>query len=86
MKGSDILTISEWQQKFSNNLCELMRTNNMTQYRLSKESGVSSGRLSEYINMRSLPNIFAIINIAYVFDVSIESLIDFGERIEQRRE
>lgn len=76
------MTVNEWQQKFSDNLCTLMKNNNMSQYRLSKESGVSSGRLSEYINMRSLPNIFAIINIADVFDVSIESLIDFGERIE----
>lgn len=76
------MTINEWQQRFSENLYLLMKSSNMTQYRLSKESGVPNSRLSEYINMRSLPNIFAIINIAYVFNVNIESLIDFGERIE----
>lgn len=79
------MTVGEWQQNFSDKLCLLMKNNGMTQYRLSKESGVPKGRLNEYINMKALPNIFAIINIAFVFDVSIESLIDFGERIEQRR-
>ena len=76
------MTIKEWQQKFSSKTKELMKRNNMTQSQLAMKSEVSAGRLNEYINMKSMPTIFAIINIADAFDISIGELIDFGERIE----
>lgn len=76
------MTVDIWQQQFSKRVIALMKENNISQRQLSKASGISPGRLNEYVSMKAMPNIFAIINIAYVFDISIESLIDFGERIE----
>ena len=79
------MTVNEWQRLFSNRIESLMRDNNMSQYRLAKTTGIPPSRLNEYIKMKTMPSIFAVINLAYIFDVSVESLIDFDERIEQRR-
>lgn len=72
----------DWQRMFSNKVRNLMQTKNITPYQLAMTSGVSRGRLSEYLNMKCMPTIFAIINIAYALDVSVNDLMDFDERIE----
>ena len=84
IKKSDFMSAEEWLRHFSTRLRTLIENNNMSQYELSELSGISRSRLSEYINMKSIPTVFAIINLAYAFDVSTESLIDFGKRIEPR--
>ena len=77
------MTVNDWKQKFSIKVNELMRNNNMTQSQLAKSTGISKGRLSEYLSMKAMPTIFAVINIACVLDVSVSSITDFGERIDQ---
>ena len=76
------MTRIEWQQCFSDKVNSLMKERGINQSQLAARSDVSKGRLSEYLNMRSMPTIFAIINIADVLEVGIGDIIDFGERID----
>ena len=83
-KTPNQMSIMEWQRYFNKRIITLLESRGMSQYQLSILSGIPRSRLSDYINMKAMPTIFAIINIAHVFEVSIESLIDFGKRIEVR--
>lgn len=75
------MTQEEWKKRFKTRLNDLLDDRNMSQTILARISGLSVSRISDYINMKAVPSIFAIINIAYAFDVSIGELIDFDERI-----
>lgn len=76
------MTITEWSENFSDKLCDLLKDRRMTQYELAQDSGVSAGSISSYINGSSLPGIKAILNIAFVLDVDVNELIDFGDTID----
>lgn len=76
------MTIAEWSDNFSENLLTLMKDRRMSQHELARESGISVGSISSYINKNSLPGIKAIINLAYALDVDINELIDYGDVIE----
>ena len=83
-KKPNQMTIEDWQRCFSNRILSLLESSDMSQYKLSILSGIPRSRLNDYINMKSMPTVFAIINIAHVFNVSTDSLIDYGKRIETR--
>ena len=76
------MTINEWSDNFSENLVGLLNDRRMSQHELARESGVSVGSISSYINKNSLPGIKAIINLAFALDVDVNELIDFGDVID----
>lgn len=76
------MTLKEWIDIFGDNLASLLEEKGMTQHDLVADTGLSAGSINAYIRKQSPPGIKAIINIAYALDVSIDELIDFGDRIE----
>ena len=75
------MTQNEWKNIFANNLFGILRERGISQSQLSKDSGVSISRISDYINERAVPSIFNAINIAYALDMEVNELIDFDERV-----
>lgn len=76
------MTEHEWLDIFGDNLVSLMRDWNMSQSELSQRSGVSQSSISAYINKRKMPGVKALINIADVFDVSLDDFMNFGDIID----
>lgn len=76
------MTLKEWIDNFGDNLVEILQEKGMTQNDLVRDSGISAGSINAYIHKQSPPGIKAIINIAYALDMSVDELIDFGDRIE----
>lgn len=76
------MTINDWSDNFSENLVGLLNDRRMSQHELARESGISVGSISSYINKNSLPGIKAVINLAYALDVDVNELIDFGDVID----
>lgn len=76
------MTEREWLDIFGDNLVSLMRDWNMSQSELSQRSGVSQSSISAYINKRKMPGVKALINIADVFDVSLDDFMNFGDIID----
>lgn len=75
------MTQTEWRKTFANNLVDILCEKGMSQAQLARDAGVSTSRISDYINEAATPTIFAIINIAYALDMDISELVDFDERI-----
>lgn len=75
------MTQTEWKNIFGDNLAVLIQEKGLTQTQLAKDTGLSASRISDYINKKAVPTIFAAINIAYTLDMDINELIDFDERI-----
>ena len=75
------MTQVEWSRKFRDRLCDALKKNHMNQSQLAKASGLSVSRISDYINMKVVPTIFAVINIAAVLNMNVSDLIDFDDRI-----
>lgn len=76
------MTQEYWKDVFGDNLASILREKGMTQLRLSRDSGVSTAMISDYINKRSVPGLFAAINMAYALDMSIDDLVNFDEPID----
>lgn len=76
------MTEHEWLDIFGENLVSLMRDWNMSQSELSQRSGVSQSSISAYINKRKMPGVKALINIADVFDISLDDFMNFGDIID----
>ena len=76
------MTQSEWKDIFANNLVDVLKEKNMTQSQLARETGLSVSRIHDYINKNATPTIYAIINIAYTLDMSVDELVDFDDYIE----
>lgn len=76
------MTQAEWRNIFAHNLKVILQCNGMTQTQLARDTGLSVSRISDYINGKATPTIFAIINMAYALDISIDELVDFSDRIE----
>lgn len=72
---------SEWKSTFSDNLSDILIEKGMSQAQLARDSGVSMAMISDYINKRSVPGIFAVINMAYALDMDVNELVDFGDRV-----
>lgn len=75
------MTQTEWKNIFGNNLVNILREKGMSQVQLAKDSGISMAMISDYINRRSVPGTFAIINMAYALDMEVSELVDFGDRV-----
>lgn len=75
------MTQTEWKNIFGDNLAEILREKGMTQSQLAMDAELSVSRISDYINKRAVPTIFAIINIAYALDTDVGDLVDFDERV-----
>lgn len=75
------MTQNEWRTLFSENLLDILQDKGMTQAQLARDAGISGSRISEYINERTTPTIFAIINMAYALDMDIGELVDFDDRV-----
>ena len=71
----------EWIEIFGDNLASLLDDARMTQRELADETGLSDSTISRYLNKQMAPSFKAIINISYALDVSIDELMDFGDRI-----
>lgn len=71
----------EWLDIFAGNLGEMLWETGMTQKELSELTGLSEGTISKYLARQQMPGIKAIVNIAYVFGIDIDELVDFGDRI-----
>ena len=76
------MTQGEWKNIFGDNLAAIIEEKGMSQKQLSKDSGVSMGMISDYINKFSAPGVFAIINMAYALDVEVDELVNFDDTIE----
>lgn len=76
------MTQDEWREIFGRNLSDILGETGMSQNELSKTTGLSKSRISDYINGRSTPSVFAIINMAYALELDISEFIDFEETIE----
>ena len=72
-----ILGISqdEWKRKFRERLLNILEEKNMSQSELARKSGLSVSRISDYIKMKAVPTIFAVVNMADALDMKIEDLI-----------
>jgi transcriptional regulator with XRE-family HTH domain len=76
------MTQTEWREIFGANLVDILKERNMSQAQLAKETGLSTSRISDYIKGYATPNIFAIINMAYVLGLDISEFVDFEEPIK----
>ena len=76
------MTRDEWKYIFGDNLDSILKDRRMSQNDLAKMCDLSQGMISDYINGFAAPNIFAVINIAYVLDIDIDELVDVGDIIE----
>ena len=75
------MTQTEWKNTFGANLSDILQEKGMSQSQLAKDTGMSMSRISDYINGKATPTIFAIINMAYALDVEVSEFVDFDERI-----
>lgn len=71
----------EWLSIFADNLAEIIEEQGYTQRDLADAAGLSEAAVSNYIHKRQIPNVKAIINMAYVLDLDFNDFIDFGSRI-----
>lgn len=69
----------EWIDIFGDNLVSLLQDARMSQRELADEIGVSEATVSYYINKRKMPSFKILLRMAYVFDISLDELADFGE-------
>jgi transcriptional regulator with XRE-family HTH domain len=60
-----------------------MTSKRLNQTQLARASGLSPSRISDYINMRVIPTTFAIVNLANAFEIPVDDLVDFGERVSE---
>ena len=73
---------TEWKKIFGDNLADILEEKGMSQLQLARDSGVSMGSISDYINKRAVPGVFAAINMAYALDMEVSDLVDFGDRVK----
>lgn len=67
---------------FADNLTDIMREYGITQRELAEDAHLSKSTINRYINKQQIPNIRAVINIAYALNISIDELVDFEELID----
>lgn len=71
----------EWLDRFARNLKEMLGDYNMTQGELAEMSGLSEPTISSYVNQTRMPGVKALLNISYAFGITVDELIDFGDKI-----
>ena len=68
----------EWLDCFAVSLSLLMDDYGVSQTELAEAIGVTVATVNGYINRKRMPSLKAIINISYLFHVSIDDLVDYG--------
>lgn len=71
----------EWMDIFGDNLRDILKEQNMSRRELAKVLGISEATVSRYINKKQMPTMEVIVNMAYELSISIDELIDFGDRV-----
>jgi len=61
-----------------NRIIELKERNNWSDYRLSKEAGISQSTLSNLINRGNSPSIFTLEKICNAFEITLAQFFDKG--------
>lgn len=74
--GNDI-SEERWRKEFSRKIKKKMAIRAVTQKDLSKLLDMSQQSISNYINGRTIPNIFVIRRLANYFKCSVSDLTDF---------
>jgi transcriptional regulator with XRE-family HTH domain len=71
------MTQDELKIIFRNNIFNILKNRNMSMYRLSKLSGISQSRISDYVNGKVTPTVFCVINIAHALDITVDELVGY---------
>lgn len=71
----------EWMDIFGDNLRDILKEQNMSRRELAQVLGVSEVTISNYINKKQMPTMEVIVNMAYELSISVDELIDFGDRV-----
>ena len=61
--------------KIANNIRFFRKTNNLTQEELSKQLGGSKNLVSNYENGISTPDIYTLVKLADIFDITLDELV-----------
>lgn len=61
--------------KIANNIRFLRKANNLTQEELSKQLGGSKNLVSNYENGISTPDIYTLVKLADIFDITLDELV-----------
>jgi transcriptional regulator with XRE-family HTH domain len=78
------MTEKEWRRKFSTNLLLAMGDADIPMTRLAVKAGISYNQLNKYLACESTPRVTIVINLAKVLGVSVEELVDFGEKVNKK--
>lgn len=71
----------EWMDIFGDNLRDILKEQNMSRRELAQVLGISEATVSRYINKKQMPTMEVIVNMAYELLISVDELIDFGDRV-----
>lgn len=71
----------EWIDIFGDNLRDILKEQNMSRRELAQVLSVSEVTISNYINKKQMPTMEVIVNMAYELSISVDELIDFGDRV-----
>lgn len=71
----------EWMDIFGDNLRNILKEQNMSRRELAQVLGISEATVSRYINKKQMPTMEVIVNMAYELSISVDELIDFGDRV-----
>jgi transcriptional regulator with XRE-family HTH domain len=71
----------EWMDIFGDNLRDILKEQNMSRRELAQVLGISEATVSRYINKKQMPTMEVIVNMAYELSISVDELIDFGDRV-----
>lgn len=71
----------EWMDIFGDNLRDILKEQNMSRRELAQVLGISEATVSRYINKKQMPTMEVVVNMAYELSISVDELIDFGDRV-----
>ena len=75
------MTEIEWLNIFADNLASIMYESKINQRDLSEMSGLSEATISKILRKQQMPKIRAVLNISYAIGISLDDLMDFGDKI-----
>lgn len=75
------ITEQEWLNHFANVVRSAMERRGYTNKLLAEKARLSESSISQYLNARQMPNLRAVINLAYALQLSVDDLMDAGGRI-----
>ena len=81
MKGEMSVTEQKWIEKFADHLTDILNEYGYTQREFADAIGISEVSLSRYLTRRRMPSVPVVINMAMELGMSLDDLIDFGERV-----